>query len=242
MKITTHGEYLTQLTNWPLLFPVNVYLVREDDGLTLVDAGLGGMAPGILRAAQAFGAPIRRIVLTHAHADHVGSLDSLHAALPEAEVLMSARSARFLAGDRTLDEAEQVGKLRGGWKVAATGPTWLIQPGERVGSLEVVAAPGHSPDHSALFDTRDRTLIAGDAFQTRAGIAVSGTIRPLFPFPALATWHKPTALDSARRLRALEPARLAVGHGPVLGEPLAAMDRAIVTAERKLAGAVQHAG
>ena len=124
MKITTHGEYLTQLTNWPLLFPVNVYLVREDDGLTLVDAGLGGMAPGILRAAQAFGAPIRRIVLTHAHADHVGSLDTLHAALPEAEVLMSARSARFLAGDRTLDEAEQVGKLRGGWKVAATRPTW----------------------------------------------------------------------------------------------------------------------
>ena len=98
------------------------------------------------------------------------------------------------------------------------------------------------PGHVSLCRERDRTLIAGDAFQTRAGIAVSGTIRPLFPFPALATWHKPTALDSARRLRALEPARLAVGHGPVLGEPLAAMDRAIVTAERKLAGAVQHAG
>ncbi|HET7037941.1 MAG TPA: MBL fold metallo-hydrolase [Thermomicrobiaceae bacterium] len=242
MKTTSHGDYLTQLTNLPLLFPVNVYLVREEDGLTLIDAGMGGMAPGILRAAESLGGPIRRVVLTHAHADHTGSLDALHAALPQAEVLMTERSARLLAGDRTLDEAERVGELRGGWKISATRPTRLIQPGERVGSLEVVAAPGHSPDHIALFDPRDRSLIAGDALQTRAGIAVSGTIRPLFPFPALATWHKPTALASARRLRALEPARLAVGHGAVLGEPLAAMDRAIATAERKLAGAVAHAG
>jgi glyoxylase-like metal-dependent hydrolase (beta-lactamase superfamily II) len=85
----------------------------------------------------------------------------------------------------------------------------------------------------AYLDTRDNTLSVGDAFQTLGGIAVSGVIRPLFPFPALATWHKPTALQTARALRALEPARLAGGHGPVLEAPLAAMDEAIAIAGRR---------
>jgi glyoxylase-like metal-dependent hydrolase (beta-lactamase superfamily II) len=99
----------------------------------------------------------------------------------------------------------------------------------------VVASPGHTPGHAAFFDTRDRTLIAGDAFQTQAGIAVAGVWRWLFPLPALATWHKPTALASARTLRALDPSRLAVGHGRVIENPLAAMDRAIEEAARKFA-------
>jgi glyoxylase-like metal-dependent hydrolase (beta-lactamase superfamily II) len=111
-----------------------------------------------------------------------------------------------------------------------------------VGSLEVVASPGHSPDHIAFFDTRDGSLIAGDAFQTRGGVAVSGTVKPLFPFPAMGTWHRPTALESARALRALAPTRLAVGHGTVLDQPLEAMDRAIAEAERGLAAKAAHAG
>ncbi|GJM82733.1 hypothetical protein HMSSN139_52290 [Paenibacillus sp. HMSSN-139] len=89
--------------------------------------------------------------------------------------------------------------------------------GERIGSLLAVAAPGHTPGSFALLDTRSGALIAGDAFQTRAGIAVSGTVRPLFPFPALATWHKETALASARKLAGLKPSLLAVGHGPGAG-------------------------
>jgi glyoxylase-like metal-dependent hydrolase (beta-lactamase superfamily II) len=242
MKTTTHGDYLTQLTRWPLLFPVNVYLVREDDGLTLIDAAVPGSEKAILAAARTLGQPIVRIVLTHAHADHVGSLDALRAALPDAEVLMTERSARLLAGDKTLEPGEP--ELRGGWATRSTRPTRTIAAGDRIGSLEVVAAPGHSPDHVAFFDTRDRSLIAGDAFQTRGGIAVSGTIRPFFPFPAMATWDKSAALASAQTLRSLNPTRLAVGHGVVLGDPLAEMDRAIATAERKLSesGAVSHAG
>jgi glyoxylase-like metal-dependent hydrolase (beta-lactamase superfamily II) len=100
--------------------------------------------------------------------------------------------------------------------------------------LEVIASPGHTPDHVSFLDVRDRTLIAGDAFQTRGGMAVSGVVRPLFPFPALATWHKPTALTSAQALRALNPTRLAVGHGRVLEEPLAMMDQAIAVARRAI--------
>jgi glyoxylase-like metal-dependent hydrolase (beta-lactamase superfamily II) len=233
MKRVAHGDYLTELTKFAAVFPVSAYLVREDDGFTLVDTTIGN-PDGILAAAKEAGLPIRRIALTHAHGDHVGGLDKLHGALPEAEVLVSARDARFLRGDRSLDPDEPPAKPRGSFKTTRTQPTRELHPGDRVGSLEVVAAPGHTPGQVAFFDPRDRTLIAGDAFQTRGGLAVSGVVQPLFPFPALATWHLPTAVESARRLRALEPARLAVGHGPVRTAPLAAMDEAIAVAEQKV--------
>jgi glyoxylase-like metal-dependent hydrolase (beta-lactamase superfamily II) len=234
MKTTVHSDSLVQLTRLPRVFPVNCYLIREGDGLTMIDTTIGGSTAAILRAAEKMGAPIVRIALTHAHGDHVGSLDALHAALPEAEVLVPSREADFLAGDRELRPDETQGRLRGNWKTCTTEPTRLLHPGDRVGSLEVISAPGHTPAHVAFLDTRDRSLIAGDAFQTRGGIAVSGVIRPLFPFPAMATWHKPTALASARTLRALEPRLLAVGHGVMLPDPLAEMDRAIATCEREV--------
>jgi glyoxylase-like metal-dependent hydrolase (beta-lactamase superfamily II) len=235
MKMTRHGDHVYQLTRFPRVFPVSVYLVREEDGFTLVDAGIGGSEGDILEAARGLGGEIRRVAITHAHGDHVGSLDALCEALPGAEVLVPAREARFLAGDMALDpEEEREGKLRGGWKVAKAQPTRELVAGDRVGSLEVVAAPGHTPGHVAYLDTRDRSLIAGDAFQTRSGTAVSGVMRPLFPFPAMATWSLPVALKSAQTLRALEPSRLAVGHGAVLEAPLAQMDRAIREAEGRV--------
>lgn len=241
MKTTRHSEHLYQLTRFGAVFPINCYLVREDDGFTLIDTGISGMAPLILTAAQSLGAPIVRLLLTHAHGDHVGSLDALHAQLPDAEVLISARDARFLAGERTLDPDEIQDKLRGGYQTCATKPTRLLMPGDRVGSLEVIASPGHTPGHAAFLDLRDRALIAGDAFQTRGDVAVSGTVVLSFPWPALATWHKPTALASAHALRALEPTVLAIGHGKMIANPLAAMDRAIAIAEQRLGAKVETA-
>src|ERR671933_2992813 len=210
---------------------VNAFLVREDDGLTLIDTTLPRSAKAILGAADALGAPIVRIVLTHAHGDHVGSLDALAAALPQAEVSISARDARFLTGDKSLDPDEPQSKLRGGYPTVSTRPGRLLQPGDRLGSLEVVAAPGHTPGQVAFLDTRDRTLIAGDAFSTLGGVATSAKPNPRFPLPGLATWDRPTALRTARALRALDPARLAVGHGNVVEAPAAAIDAAIAKAE-----------
>jgi len=172
--------------------------------------------------------------LTHAHVDHVGSLDALHEVLTDAEVMISARDARFLSGDMSMDDDEPKDKLRGGYPLRKTRPTRLLHEGDRIGSLEVIATPGHTPGHAAFIDARDRTLIAGDAFQTQGGVAVSGTFVPLFPLPAFATWHKPLALTSGRKLRALEPSRLAVGHGPVVEQPIAAMDHAIEKMARAL--------
>jgi glyoxylase-like metal-dependent hydrolase (beta-lactamase superfamily II) len=240
MRITHHGAHLVQLTRFPRLFPVNCYLVREDDGLTLIDAAIPGSHSAIIDAARGIGMPIRRIVLTHAHADHLGAADALCGQLPQAELLVSARDARFLAGDMRLDPGEPQAKLRGAYQTISSRPTGLLADGDRVGSLEVVASPGHTPGHIALLDTRDGSLIAGDAFQTRAGMAVSGTLRLLFPFPALATWHRPTALASARRLRALNPTRLAVGHGEIVEQPAALIDQAIAEAARGLGEAQPH--
>lgn len=241
MRMTSHGDYLTQLTRLPQVFPVNCYLVREPDGLTLVDATLPGSAPAILAAATRLGQPITRILLTHAHYDHTGSLDALHAALPGAEIAISARDARLFDGDRSLDPGEAQTPIKGAPAKGQARPTRLLADGEQVGSLRVVASPGHTPGHVAYFDTRDGTLIAGDALQTRGGIAVAGIVRPLFPFPAMGTWHAPTALQSAVALRNLHPRRLAVGHGRVLEAPDAAMARAIADAERHLRVAVARA-
>ncbi len=232
MRIISYGQYLYQLTRFPIIFPVNCYLIKEQDGLTLIDAAIPGCEKDILDAAHALDLPIKRIVLTHAHSDHIGSLDALHALLPTAEVLITARDARFLSGDMSLDSNEPQTKLKGGYQKVVTRPTQFVANKDRIESLEVISTPGHTPGHIALLDRRDGSLIAGDAFQTRAGIAVSGVLRPLFPFPAMATWNRPSALESARTLRSFEPTRLAVGHGEVLEKPAAAMDAAIAVAER----------
>jgi glyoxylase-like metal-dependent hydrolase (beta-lactamase superfamily II) len=209
---------------------VNAYLVREDDGLTLVDTMLPRSGKPILAAAQQLGAPIVRIALTHAHGDHIGSLDELAGALPGVEVLISTRDARFLHKDMSLDPGEPQDKLRGGWPGATTQPTRTLEPGDTVGSLEVVASPGHTPGHVAFLDRRDGTLLAGDAYSTLGGVATAAKANPLFPLVAAATWHRPTALDSARALRALDPQRLAPGHGKIVDGPGPAMDRAIAKA------------
>jgi glyoxylase-like metal-dependent hydrolase (beta-lactamase superfamily II) len=230
LKVQDHGNNLIQLTYYGF---VNVYLLREADGFTLIDTALEICASSMVQMARQFGQPITRILLTHAHADHSGGLDAVHALVPEAEFVMPARDARFLTGDMSLDADEPRDKLRGGWVHRKTPPARLLHEGDRVGSLEVIATPGHTPGHCSFLDTRDRTLIAGDAFQTLGGVAVSGTLT-IFPLPALSTWHKPTCLESARKLRALSPSHLAVGHGRVLKEPLAAMDRAIARQAREL--------
>jgi glyoxylase-like metal-dependent hydrolase (beta-lactamase superfamily II) len=206
---------------------VNAYLVAEDDGLTLVDTTLPRSAKPILAAAERLGGPIVRIALTHAHGDHIGSVDALAAALPGVEVLISQRDARLMAKDMSLDPDEPNDKLRGDYRGAQTTPARTLQPGDRVGSLEVVAAPGHTPGHVAFLDTRDGTLLCGDAYSTLGGVATTAKPNPRFPLPALATWHRPTALESAKALRALDPVRLAPGHGRVVEAPGAAMDAAI---------------
>ena len=211
---------------------VNVFLVEEDDGLTLIDTAIGGSAKKILAAAAQIGKPITTIALTHGHGDHVGSLDALHEHLPDAAVLITARDARLLDKDTTLDPGEPGDKVRGGVPGTKTKPTRAIADGDVVGSLRVVASPGHTPGHVSFLDTRDGTLYVGDAYTNIGGLATTAKGSPIFPLASVSTWDKPTAVRSARALRGLDPARLAFGHGPVLEDPAAAMDEALARVEK----------
>lgn len=228
-------ELLYQVTFMANVFPVNCYLVEEEDGLTLIDAALRFATNGIVKAADSIGKPITKIILTHAHEDHVGALDLLKDKLPDVPVYISARDNRLMNGDRSLDKTEDQTPIKGGVpKTVKTRATILLKDGDQIGSLIAIESPGHTPGSMSFLDNRTKTLIAGDAFQTRGGMAVAGEVKPLFPFPALGTWSKMTALNSAKKLAELEPSLLAVGHGEMIENPTLAMKKAIKNLEKKV--------
>ena len=135
MRMIKQG-YLYQVTFMANVFPVNCYLVEEEDGLTLIDAALGFCTKGIMKAADTIGKPITKIVLTHAHEDHVGALDSIKELLPDVPVYISIRDHRLMNGDRSLDPHEAQTPIKGGVpKKLKTRANILLKEGDLIGSL-----------------------------------------------------------------------------------------------------------
>lgn len=189
---------------------INCYLVGD----VLVDAGLRTSARKLLRALR--DVPLSAHVLTHAHPDHQGAshricsdraiplwchaleekaaeTGQVTAEYPDPQALMSRIQQRFMAGP--------------GHPVART-----LAAGDQVADFFVVEAPGHTPGQIALWRESDRTLIAGDAALNINFL----TMRPGLDLPlAVATVDMDMARDSIRKLAALDPARVAFGHGPV---------------------------
>src|SRR4051795_9855016 len=83
--------------------------------------------------------------------------------------------------------------------------------GERVGPFEVIATPGHSPDHVAL--VLGRVLFAGDTVLGEGSVFVGGEEGSMAAY-----------LDSLRRLLELDLDAICPGHGPVIWEPHAKLE------------------
>jgi len=232
VKKTQVGEYGLQLTRFGF---VNCYLVRENDGLTLVDTGMGSSsAELILAAASELGGTIRRILLTHAHVDHVGSVDALMKKLgPGAELISNARSSPLLQKppDKSPKPGDAAGTIKGGLPGIDAKPARLLVDGEMVGSLLTIDTPGHIPGHMSFLDERDGTLYAGDALTSMGDLRVSSNAPWYFPFPRFVTWNAAVAMASAEKLLGYSIERFACGHGSIMGGRLAALRAALTLAK-----------
>ncbi len=202
-------------------FQVAVFLVRHDAGLVLIDAGFPGWHYAILTAAESLPKPnhITHIVLTHAHADHIGGAAFL-ARYCGAEVLSSATEKPFIEG-RSLAHAAhgilpRLVLALNHWtqarRVEAVRVDRTIADGDLLFGLRVVDVPGHTPGQIALWHEADAVLLCADAL-----FNVDGSLG-YDPVPGM-TSDRAGAAASLARLAALGCKDFAPSHGPaILGD------------------------
>jgi glyoxylase-like metal-dependent hydrolase (beta-lactamase superfamily II) len=172
----------------------NTWLVDGAEPL-LVDAGVGHAAHLAALEAQLAGRPLARLFLTHAHQDHSSGTSGLRARWPGLEVL----GGPLLATGGDLD----------GPRVPDGG---LVTAGD--GVMEVVATPGHSPDHACLWHPERRELFAGDLLIGGSTVMIEAT----------SGGGLRGYLSSLAKVRQLQPARVYPGHGEIIDDPVALID------------------
>lgn len=229
-----HYEQLYQITFLPRLFPINCYVVETPTSLIAIDMGVKKFVDALVKISATTGKKVTQLLLTHAHADHVNGVPYFHERFPTVRIGLSQRDALLLKGDFTPQVGEAQHKIKGSFPKMPIPVDFTFTDQTVIDRLKIIATPGHTPGSVAFFDAATGNLIAGDALQTQGGMAVSGDMNLTFPFPALATWDKSTAISSARKLQQLAPQRLAIGHGAVKVAPAAAMTAAIEHAEQQL--------
>jgi len=178
---------------------VSAFLVIADVPV-LVDTGLRGWGKSVLRQLRAIGTMPEWIVLTHGDPDHLGNVD----------LIRQATGARVCAA---ADERPVIERtiIATNWAratlmalLAPPGPfvdRWLGD-GDRIGGVEVIATPGHTPGHVAL--RWGDALIVGDAFVTGDRARES---------PALLNMDRDLARTSVKRLANLDIDLAVSSHG-----------------------------
>ena len=196
------------------LFPrnaINAYLI----GSVLIDAGVRLSGKRILKAIG--NREITAHALTHAHGDHQGASafvcktlnvpfwcsegdqsiaesGLVSAEFPNPNSLIARFQQRYFAGD--------------GYPVAKT-----LKEGDMVADFQVIETPGHSPGHIAFWRERDGILIAGDVV---VNMNLITTMVGLDEPPSIFTADIGMNRQSIKKIAALEPRIVCVGHGPPL--------------------------
>jgi glyoxylase-like metal-dependent hydrolase (beta-lactamase superfamily II) len=194
---------------------VNSFAVLDDDGtVALIDTGLKGAPKRLLAALSLMGkrpADVSKILLTHAHGDHVGGAATMreHTGAP---VHIGEHDAGFLRDGKRppIDTTRPLGKVFSyfGTKIPACEVDATLREGDVVavgGGIRVLHTPGHSPGHCSFLLERPGILITGDAlFNWRSKIAYS-----IAAFCSNAAMSK----DTAERLGEVDYEVAAFTHG-----------------------------
>lgn len=209
----------------------NVYLIEDDGGATMFDAGARTMARALATAGAKLGG-IRRIVLGHGHTDHRGAAPALGAPVfcHAAEVQDAEGSGGFRYWPEGLSGLpfphRQAHRLlhRYAWDGGPVEIAGTVAEGDEIAGFRVIEIPGHAPGQIALWRQSDRLALSSDCFYT---LDMWGRdSEPHLPFPVY-NYDTEQARASMRKLAALEPAAAWPGHAkPLTGDVRSQLERA----------------
>ncbi len=211
---------------------MNVYLLEDDGGVTVFDAGIAAMAPSLAVAAARLGGA-RRVVLSHADADHRGAAAGLGAPVYchelERAAAQSASPWREYWNLQLLDPHGRLllGRLIPTWDGGALEVAGTLAEGDRIAGFSVIELPGHAPGLVGLFRESDRLALVSDCLYTLD--PQTALKRPAqLPHRAF-TFDREEARRSIRKLAELDPSIVWTGHAePIAGDVSAQLERAAV--------------
>ncbi len=212
---------------------MNVFLVRDGDGVLAFDGGVQSMTAGIATAAAGLGG-LTRVVLGHAHPDHRGAAPGLgvpvwchEADRADAE---GDGGEHYFHYDRIEPPHARflMPRMIRYWDGGPVPIAETLAEGDDVAGFRVVHLPGHSPGLIALWRESDRLALATDCFYTLDPLTGrKGHAR--LPHRAF-NQDTEQARASIRKLAALAPAAAWPGHAdPLTGDVRGQLERAADT-------------
>jgi glyoxylase-like metal-dependent hydrolase (beta-lactamase superfamily II) len=197
----------------PRVRGANVYLVKRDDGITVVDTGLPGNAGRIIDYVQSIGchpSDVKTIVLTHSDMDHAGSVARLKEET-NAKVAIHEADAPRLSGEKEPKAVKgMLGLLLRAMAVIMRfkriNADVLLKDSDIIDGLTVIHTPGHT-DGSICLYLPGRALFVGDALLTDDKRMLS------LPRRAMSA-DLDQAKESIKKISELKYSVLLPGHGP----------------------------